>query len=57
MTEYIYLADLGADWTVTHPEALARLPEGYSYVWAGQDGAWAEPDAAAEPVSTADLPW
>lgn len=39
---YIYLADITPNWTVTHPEALARLPDGYEYVWAGNDGAWAE---------------
>ena len=43
MSQYIYLADLGADWTVTMPDALARLPEGYTYDLAGADGAWCSP--------------
>lgn len=38
---YIYLDDIDG-WTVDHPEALARLPAGYRYVWAGLSGAWAE---------------
>lgn len=43
MREYVYLADI-PNWTIDHPEAIARLPEGYHYVWAGLDGAWCEPD-------------
>lgn len=38
---YIFLADI-EDWHCEHPEALSRLPMGYSYTWAGSDGAWAE---------------
>jgi len=38
---YVFLADI-EDWDCEHPEALSRLPMGYSYTWAGSDGAWAE---------------
>ena len=40
--EYIYLADLGERWSVNMPEAQKRLPLGYVYTLAGDDGAWAE---------------
>ena len=38
---YIFLADI-ENWTVSHPEAIARLPDGARYTWAGSDGAWWE---------------
>lgn len=49
---YIYLSDIES-WTVTHPEALARLPEGCHYTTAGSSGAWYErDDGDAAPLSS-----
>lgn len=44
MSRYIYLADIGENWTVHHPEALRRLDAAGLTGWtlAGTDGAWAE---------------
>jgi hypothetical protein len=38
---FIHLGDIEG-WTIDHPEALTRLPEGYEYVFAAESGAWAE---------------
>ena len=45
MQVYIYLADIDS-WSICHPEALRRLPDGFIYGWAMDDGAIAVPTDA-----------
>ena len=47
---YIYLNDIPS-WTVTHPEAVQRLPAGCHYTIAGSDGAWYERSTDCPPAS------
>ena len=46
MDQYIYLDDLTTDtrvWRLDDDDVMARLPEGYVWTWAGNNGAWCAP--------------